>query len=109
MTQIIISPASNSGLSVTTGLSFGIGLILGYSGGFRGGILFAGAGGLTPTTRETDQEAARFSGTGSLSARPSGKYATNPATFAGGGLLLPTVNLALHASVGFGGSGGAGS
>lgn len=91
MTTQIITPNLFKGLSVTTGLSFGQGLILGY--GTFSGIFFAGGGSLTVSTLETIREAAVFNGAGNLSALPSGRYLTNPATFAGGGSLSDTANI----------------
>ncbi|MFZ0867800.1 MAG: LamG-like jellyroll fold domain-containing protein [Candidatus Sulfotelmatobacter sp.] len=85
MTQIIIGPTGTSGLSVSTGLRFGSGLILGY-GAFEG-IIFIGAGGLIPSTEETIREAAQFRGSGALSL--STIQTTHiAATFRGAGSLL---------------------
>ncbi len=94
MTAIIIGPSVTSGvtgtgLSVTTGLSFGTGLILGFSG-FTG-IKFAASGVMGPGTIETEHDATVLAGAGNLSATHSGRYLTNPATFAGAGSLLAQV------------------
>lgn len=85
MVAIIIGPSVNSGatgtgLSVTTGLSFGIGLILGFSG-FTG-IQFNGRGAIVPAIIYSGGDAATFAGTGGLGITLSGPLA-DAATFGG--------------------------
>ncbi len=87
MVAIIIGPsvtsgATGTGLSVTTGLSFGIGLILGFSG-FTG-IQFNGNGVIVPTTIYAGRDAGNLAGAGSLSVSLAGPLADS-ATFAGAG------------------------
>jgi hypothetical protein len=98
--QIILGRIS--GLSLSSGLILGFGLSIG--GGFSG-IIFQGAGGMTVSTIQHGLSQIAFAGAGGLSALPSGRYATNPATFAGSGGLSYAGNLALKALVNFAGTG----
>jgi hypothetical protein len=89
MVAIIIGPATantstTTGYTAGTGLSFGVGLILGFFG-FTG-IQFNGSGSATLTSTIAAQlNSAVLPGAGGLSFLPSGRYTTNPATFAGAG------------------------